>query len=1427
MAVALRDLVRFRADKLFNGAVNIDWYASNEERASAASEAYVFHGPQYHGVSQADIGVEHGHRLIDTATFALSIVRRSYGIEDQPFTLAIAGYGTGKSHLALSVASLLADPESEVARGVLSAIETADRAIGAEIRAILHEANKPCLVVALNGMKSFDLTTELIRQIIRQLTKRSIDTRALGELRPRFSQAATLIRMGNDEIKQEVLVACAANSIEEVLAALDLQDELIYSFVHKVFSSKGMALTALRGESVHDIIDLAVREFCGPDKPFQSLVILFDEFGKYTEFATVRSQIAGNGVLQDLFEGIQSNNTRVCFSGFIQFELNAYVQRIAVEYRNEILRYVTRYQSASRVYLSINLETLIANLLEKHEPDEILSRFNRPDSKRESEAIIHSLSRWFPQSHNHRLWSDLDDFHTIVRAGCWPLTPYSTWFLFYLAAGGKHLQERSALALLGQSIERYDDALVPDAVKWGLSPVDLWSDALQQELLTAEEGGQQGAITHAYASVEAKHGSSISSEHRRLLRGIVLASKMGLQVRDRADAVSALSELTGVYEGSTRDGLRLLQEEYNVIEWDDAFKQFDILGDAVPRTQFLSFLRQRAASSYDDRGKAALFAAKAATFCDLLGDIRSDFAEENKITTQEWRYQAVTSSLETLPMYVKLASTNWERALGVDEPRGTVIYCYVEPGQELPAVEADIARFLRAAAKERAVSALPLLVVLLHDEEGALGQALTELVILTESLTDEDRVRFGNLIPAHIEKQTALVRTQIDAMIKRRNYVTGLRETLEPQRLSRVATELFSRIYSNPLTFPFDGFSTAKGNAADSCQELTRELLLGTLDYDAVMGKPVKVKNRAVTVLKEGWGIFSQNGDVLRRPSNRTVRSVVTKWDELLSAGERRLSVEQALRQICSAPFGANIASASLLFGVFVAPRAERLLVTDGARQFGIAQWLQDGLFRGKYIDFSSLSNIDLVLMGEESSEWETLLDEWEQCASYSSRMECLQRASELKKRVPVPPSLGYREVHLQGLSREALTATSTMEGTLEEALQKMEAGREKNNISLLAWGATALFELIDQMEDAEPLWEDQEIDKLRPLVERAKQEITHSFHAWLVSQTPRSDTPDAVGDFKHKMSRLLGSNLKKLELDALAADLEKHVAQAIRNAETAAECRQLIRDVRSWMFSNQAASRVTRVADGRSLLEVGKEYTSRLQGMAQRIQSQEIGELRTQLSQFLAQIKDGVDQLVKRAQRLWNMHIKSVEDLDICLQEIESLVAAFEYCPNDLTDLHMMRKAVRTYQEDRRQLADDRLTWPEFEALALTLKAEAAQIIREDDVPWSPADAIDGFVESIAKVRKQASTEWIDKIESEVTEIDSMSAIEANRLDTKIAAPPPVLTDTHHKRLNSAARSVQRRLDSLKLEWLLEKFKELNPELQRKFLKIVAVAED
>ncbi|MBU4270782.1 MAG: hypothetical protein KKA28_02795 [Planctomycetes bacterium] len=1426
MPQPLHDIVKFRGDRLFNGAVNIDWFGTDEARARLASGAFIFHGPTYHGVSQADVGTTHGHRLQDTAGFARSVVRRCYGFEDQPFTLAIAGYGTGKSHLGLTLASLLSNPQGKTARSVLGAIDTADQAIGSEIRAILQEAGQPCLVVALNGMQSFDLTTEVTQQIIRQVKASGLETCPLDELRPRFSQAVSLVRMANQDILRELVTACDIDSIDVVLAGLEKQDDLVYGRVHDVFAARGMAIAALRGESMHDIIDVSVREYCGKGKPYRTILILFDEFGRYTEFATVRSQIAGSGVLQDLFEGIQANGNAACFAGFIQFELNAYVQRVAPEYKNEILRYVTRYQAANRVYLSINLETLIANLLEKRKPENLNHWLDNLAAKKESEEIAGNLASWFPQSRNHRLWGDPEQFHAVIRKGCWPLSPYSTWFLFHLAAAGKHLQERSALALLGDAFDRFTDSSVPDDGNCLLAPADFWCDALQQDLISSEESGQQGSIAHAYASVDARHGAGLPDDLRRLLRAVVLASKMGLQATDRGDAVEALSRLAGLDINAADRGLRFLQDEYNVLEWDEAFKEFDILGDAVPRTQFLSFVRQRVASTYDEVGKAALFASKASTWCDLLSDMECDFAEENKITTREWRYEGVTSNLDFLHLHLKHASDRWQIALGVDEPRGTIIYCYVEPSRDSAAIDADVRKLLKSAAREAGVSALPILVVLLCDEEGTLGEALAELAVLDESVSEEDRVRFGNLIPAHKEKMRQVLRSQIETMIKQRRYITSLQTEPEAHRLSPTGTELFSQIYRSPVTFPFDGFSTAKGNAADSCQELTTELLLGKLEYDAVINKPTKLKNRAVTVLKDAWGIFAQNGKVRTRPSHPVVRTLTEKWDSMLATGERRLPLGQALRQLCMPPHGANIASAGLLLGTFVAPRVEKLIVVRDGQQYAISQWVQDGVFRGKFIDINALRDVNLVSLGEESSEWEILLDDWEQAENYTARAACLERATELKTRVPIPPALVYRELHLEEIGRTALTELADMGRKQEDAFSKLESGSQRRDVSLLTWGAATLRSLCHRMSEERPLWDEHQAAELEPHIDRARQAIIQCFPEWLARQTPRDGTPDVVGEFKHKMLRLVGGNLQKLELDTLCQKLEKRVGQIVRDAETAVEARQLIRDVRSWLTAHRDAHRVVRVADSRALLEVGKEYATKLQGMSQRIQMPDIGEVRTQLAESLGKIKDAIEQIVKRASRLWKQKLRSEEDLEVCLVESDALTTAFENCPNDLRDLQVMRRALRIYREDHKQLADDRLSWPAFESLAEQLRKEAEGIVDGKEIPWPPGEVIGDFVTSISKRRKESSTAWIGGIEAEAATVSSMSAADANRLHVRASAPPSVLTEPHAKRLEKVLKEVETRLDALKIDWLVEKFKELPVPLRKKFLQIVAGVE-
>ena len=189
--VLVKDIVHFRDDLFFEGAVQLRWVKDNPERAERAATNFVFHGPRYHAVhsdSPAD-----GYVLKDTATFVTNLVEEiAQGREKQgnPFSLAIAGYGSGKSHLAVTLAKLLANPDTPTANVIRDRVARADNELGHQLSQSLELLGKPALVVPLDGMANFNLGSEIARQIILQLKNAGCDLSPVEELSPRFNIAA-------------------------------------------------------------------------------------------------------------------------------------------------------------------------------------------------------------------------------------------------------------------------------------------------------------------------------------------------------------------------------------------------------------------------------------------------------------------------------------------------------------------------------------------------------------------------------------------------------------------------------------------------------------------------------------------------------------------------------------------------------------------------------------------------------------------------------------------------------------------------------------------------------------------------------------------------------------------------------------------------------------------------------------------------------------------------------------------------------------------------------------------------------------------------------------------------------------------------------------------------------------------------------------
>jgi len=972
----LSDLVSFRRDLLFQGAVQIGWFETDQVQSEKAAKHFVFHGPDYHGVSELDLGEPGDHRLIDTASFTLDILEhlKDGGLRDEPFLMAIAGWGMGKSHLGLTLAQMLSDSAGEIAKNIIENIYAADRSIGERIELLLYETKKPYLVVAINGMQDFDLVSEITRQVLLNLTKRGLNTAPLEDLKPRFKTAQNFTKAFFNSLTSDFQEAFGLNCTEaDIIQRLIHQDELAFKVVNDIYEGKmGEPIRAVAQESLQQFMRVLKDNYCGRDKAFRGVLIIFDEFGRYLEFAVQKPHIAGSGGLQQLFEGVQENGDSIFLLCLIQYELKAYMSRVAPELRDSLNRYVSRYDSVRKVRLSTNLETLIANLLEKKDKNSLDDYVKQNFLLRDRDILMDKFKNWFPDLKFHSLWNDPDRFRQIIQKGCWPLHPLTTWFLYRLASVGKSLQQRSALSFLGEAYDRYKSREI-DGRPWTIAPIDLCTGNMVKEFLASEQYGQQGAIAHAFENALQRYEKEFSPKAQAQLKAILLSSKIGLRVQSQDECDEALAMFSGVSLADAQITLSILLKEFGVLEWNEHSCKYEIVGDAVPKKAFIAYLKSHVEQIGVEQ-RAQLFAQKMKHWGEL-NFLETDFGVLNNISTKEWHYTITCSNVSLLDSHVEYALRAWRDAIGTDEYRGQLIYCYVGPESDIEKVREHAKLAMMKSISEIGHSieeGAPIAIALLYDEDGTLGERIAEYWILNEQLSRDEAAKFANFILDRQESALDEMLNQFKILEKKRDLILLHKKEIAGNRIKNILANLFDVIYQSRIPFPFDGFHTSRGNAAKDCQVFTTELFSGNLNQAWIAARNVQQRNRAVTVLHDSWQTLAHDGSIRKIPGNKSVGKIVEWLDSELKE-EKRLNLGKIVRQLCKPPYGCNIASAGMLLAVFADARKAKMAFVRQGSTIGVTNWLRDA-FHGNFINIAVLDETNLQLISdEESDEWTSL----------------------------------------------------------------------------------------------------------------------------------------------------------------------------------------------------------------------------------------------------------------------------------------------------------------------------------------------------------------------------------------------------------------------------------------------------------------------
>ena len=180
-------------------------------------------------------------------------------------------------------------------------------------------------------MNNFNLDAEVLRCARLSLARFGVSDKLLQKLTKSYDIARHFVENMFSLFQDKFNAAANSNgltvqdtALKNYLLSHVESDNKVIDIINSVYEAvNGDKIAWDRGLSAGDVLLTLQVDLCGEGKPFNKILLLFDEFGRYIEYTAANPTIAGDAALQQIFEAVQTANGRIIFAGFIQSELKA------------------------------------------------------------------------------------------------------------------------------------------------------------------------------------------------------------------------------------------------------------------------------------------------------------------------------------------------------------------------------------------------------------------------------------------------------------------------------------------------------------------------------------------------------------------------------------------------------------------------------------------------------------------------------------------------------------------------------------------------------------------------------------------------------------------------------------------------------------------------------------------------------------------------------------------------------------------------------------------------------------------------------------------------------------------------------------------------------------------------------------------------
>ncbi|WP_409276140.1 hypothetical protein V1499_11135 [Neobacillus sp. SCS-31] len=1408
--IELKDIIRFKKELYFNGAVQVDWFY-NKEKQNEIAKSFVFHGPEYFGVSEEDLTFK-SHRLVDTASFANILTNKLYGESAlSNFFMTIAPYGTGKSHLAVTLASLFSGNE-ELQKGIISNIDKVDKKIGSDIK---DYHLKPNLVLVLNGMKDFNLNYEILNATQKVLDLHDVSSDFLKTITKSYDIAKNFVSNTFENFEEqyqkfamEILDNSPSTNLKGFLLKNILQDSNVFEVINKVYYNiNGTYIRWDEGVSAGDILSKIAETLCGDRGKFNKVVVFFDEFGRYIEYASSYPTRAGDSALQQIYEAVQDSEDKIIFVGFIQSDLKSYLTR--VDRTANINRYIGRYEASEKIHLSSNLETIFANLIERTKPKEFKDLVVTKIEKNIGEwKKFHELFiSWVPQSKNSSVWGSFDHFKKVVLEGIYPLHPLTAWMLSNLSSW---LQQRSSLTFLERQIEaegekelnEFGDLLVVPATR-------IIRTEFFKELLAAEqEGRKQSEYCILYNQILARHGDKLDDRQKELLAANLIIRIGRLKTKSLEETKQALAYASTFTIKEVESLINQLEHDYGIISYDESANVFDFVADAIGINDFKRLVNSK---------KRKLDINLSLVFDNAIDQVLplekmdTAFGRKNQISTNEWQFNQQIIHIDDITKNYLLNLVNdWEQSTSPDKPKGKLVWIYISSDTDKEKIE-SVSKLLERFEFNKK----PIAFFILDDQEDMFYGSLIDYQI-SNLFTPQEKEKYSRFIQDFKDKADNLVKDRFSELVSKRIILTKKGLTKIDKRPKLYMDSLFEELYYSVIPFPFTEFSNKTlGKAKKNLSRIGRLILSGAA-FQVIHSETSEIKNRIEGVLFEkrlgSWGIFNSDYQLIS-PTNLKVRKIYEELDELVEQ-KGSFGLDEVFDIYQRPPYGINDYALALLIATYLIQRKIELRVSINDDRLRLEEWGNE-IFTDKQVNFKGLFDTSIIKVDPDKS---------------AGRYLALYNKVERNNDIDLCPSLWkeYERLKLEeDIPQELEDKVMNLEMILKDGLKLQEQnlryiGGLKSKFSDALRSNTSfkeIFEVLDGCDNiggavngsAKYVYNSRHIEEANNMINKCHGYINEKFANFVTNLKCQSYAQ--VSGFEKWVKQIIESLIRYNYHDE-ARKLRTKLTQILDDLTIIQKLQNINDTVQNYLSRNRP-NNTTGYNDLIKMKNEGKEILDLL--LNHKVDKNYLNENIEKVNNNLIKIEEYINKLTEEVSEIYDsmyelstveesqnflLHIKSVLNKSINEVDREGIEQAANDLQNFLNDIQNLEK----YKDNRKELI-----------LELSgLKNKWVEI--ESEIEFAPI--LENHKSRLIARLNHMEERWAVNYINIRENLNTLDASECTTWINHTKVIPSYISDSTIETLKEIKRLINKRLNELEVDAVISLFSNLTDEQ-----KVIALA--